>query len=149
MSNWILRFPLTIYSSDLHTKHTFESNSVKSCSNYVNAMEEGWKYFVITKNDGTRLYCTSQVFYVILSKYSKKEHSPNSKATAVNSKILVSSNHIIFRDVWCCFPTSPTSRCTLICLRYTVKFKNRAPTSPISQNQNFWHSMWNSNRSKS
>jgi hypothetical protein len=66
-SNWIMRFPLTIYSSDLHSKHVFELDSVKSCRNYVNVVEEGWKYFVITKSDGSRLYCTSQVFYVILS----------------------------------------------------------------------------------
>jgi hypothetical protein len=64
LTNWILRFPLTIYTLDIQEKHTFNPDSVVITNNSTLPIDEKWRYFVVTQQDGKRLYCTSQVYYV-------------------------------------------------------------------------------------
>lgn len=63
VSNWVMRPPRIIYSSDLRLRHTFTPESIQV--EHVNQpnLEERWKYFVITKGDGKRFYCTAQIYY--------------------------------------------------------------------------------------
>lgn len=65
LTNWILRFPLTIYTIDILEKHTFNPDSVVITTNSTLPIDEKWRYFVVTQQDGTRLYCTAQVYYVL------------------------------------------------------------------------------------
>lgn len=60
-----MKYPLTIYSADLKFRHVFKLNEVKvePLSSSVN-LEEKWRYFVMTKKDGGKHYCTSQIIYV-------------------------------------------------------------------------------------
>jgi hypothetical protein len=58
-----MRFPRTIYSVDLKVRHTFTNGQVEIEKTANVALEERWKYFVITKSDGVRYYCTAQVYY--------------------------------------------------------------------------------------
>lgn len=58
-----MRFPRTIYSVDLKARHTFNENQVEVEKVANPSLEERWKYFVITKGDGVRYYCTAQVYY--------------------------------------------------------------------------------------
>lgn len=39
-------------------------DSVVITSNTTLPIDEKWRYFVVTQQDGRRLYCTSQVYYV-------------------------------------------------------------------------------------
>jgi hypothetical protein len=64
MSNWVMRFPLIIYSLDFSKKHIFTEGNVSILHNTQKPDEDRWKYFVLTKNDGSRVYCTSQLLYV-------------------------------------------------------------------------------------
>jgi hypothetical protein len=43
-------------------------------------LDEKWKYFVMTKSDGRRVYCTSYIYYVLQSAFRKKGHSNTNKA---------------------------------------------------------------------
>lgn len=63
VSNWVMRPPRTIYSSDMRTKHTFTSEGAQVERINESHLEERWKYFVITKGDAKRFYCTAQVYY--------------------------------------------------------------------------------------
>jgi hypothetical protein len=66
LTNWILRFPLTIYSLDAQEKHIFSHDSVVIAANAALPLDEKWRYFVVTQQDGRRLYCTAQVYYVFI-----------------------------------------------------------------------------------
>ena len=59
----MMRFPRVIFSSDLRAKHTFSQGEVEVSKVSNPSLEERWKYFVITRADGRRLYCTGQVYY--------------------------------------------------------------------------------------
>jgi len=63
VSNWVMRTPRVIYTTDLRYKHTFTPEKVTIESVNQPSLEERWKYFVITKGDGKRFYCTSQIYY--------------------------------------------------------------------------------------
>jgi hypothetical protein len=65
VSNWAFVTPLTIYSVDLAEKHEFADGKVHVTGVHNVCLEEKWKYFVMTKEDGRRTYCTSYVFYVV------------------------------------------------------------------------------------
>ena len=58
-----MRLPRKIYSNDLKICHYFTEGSVEMKVSAKPALVERWKYFVITRSDGRRLYCTAQVYY--------------------------------------------------------------------------------------
>ena len=58
-----MRLPRVVYGSDLRSRHTFTTKGVSVDRINSANLEERWKYFVITKGDGKRYYCTAQVYY--------------------------------------------------------------------------------------
>ena len=68
-----MKFPLTIYSSNLQEKHIFTDDNVEIQTHTGQPSEDRWKYFVTTQNNGQRQYCTAQIFYVKMHICSKKE----------------------------------------------------------------------------
>jgi hypothetical protein len=75
VSCWAFKPPLTIYSLDLVEKHEFADSKVQITHHHNTILEEKWKYFVMTKSDGRRIYCTSYVFYVHTLQLRKKDLS--------------------------------------------------------------------------
>ena len=66
VANWVMKFPLVLYSANLTESHTFNHGSVKVERVNGVSLELKWKFFIITKNNGKRLYCTSQIFFVTM-----------------------------------------------------------------------------------
>jgi hypothetical protein len=58
-----MRLPRFIYSTDLTHRHVFTEGNVHIESISHPQLEDKWKYFVITRSDGRRYYCTAQVYY--------------------------------------------------------------------------------------
>jgi hypothetical protein len=55
--------PRAIYATDLKSRHIFTPEGVHVERINQPNLEERWKYFVITKGDGKRFYCTAQTYY--------------------------------------------------------------------------------------
>jgi hypothetical protein len=61
----VLRFPLAIWSHDHAEKHVFHQDSITISVSNGPPADEKWRYFVTTREDGTRVYCTSLIYYVL------------------------------------------------------------------------------------
>jgi hypothetical protein len=57
--------PIAIYSLDLAEKHLFMDGKVQVIPVQNASLEEKWRYFVMTRSDGRRVYCTSYIYYVL------------------------------------------------------------------------------------